>query len=286
MSTAKEVLRSSGGLWKSSKVDSSRAQPPQASDSRTPRRSYSFCFFCGLSGHIRAGCHSYKSYLASGKCLLINGRVVLPTGLEIPREVAGRTLRDRLDNWSLLTSQLEARTGPSPARSLSPTAAPSRSMFDTPSRVPARMGVVSTRSLPTLQLEPAVPDPPAVPSRRSSAERSRSSPHAQPHGRGRSPSRPCSRSRSQTRTGSYTRSKDDFIPVQSYACGLKQRRARRRSCSYSTSSSPPSSLLSSSSSRSHSRSHSRKVTSYIRSKPKRSRSRSRSRTPRCSRRVC
>ncbi|KIO14757.1 hypothetical protein M404DRAFT_991525 [Pisolithus tinctorius Marx 270] len=167
MSTAKEVLRSSGSLWKSCKVDSSRAQPPQASDSRTPRCSYSFCFFCRLLGHIQAGCHSYKSYLASGKCLLINGRVVLPTGLEIPHEVAGRTLRDRLNNWSLLTSQLEAHMGPSPARSLSPTATPSRSVFDTPSRVPAWTSIVYPQSLPTVQPEPAVPNPPAIPSRRS-----------------------------------------------------------------------------------------------------------------------
>ncbi|KIO06257.1 hypothetical protein M404DRAFT_24995 [Pisolithus tinctorius Marx 270] len=162
MSTAKEVLRSSGGLWKSSKVNSSRAQPSRASDSRSPRHSYSFCFFCGLSGHIRAGCYSFKSYLASGKCLLVNGRVVLPTGLEILREVAGRTLRDRLDNWSSLTSQFKAHTGPSPARSLSPTAAPSRSVFDTPSRVPAQTSIMHTQSLPTIQLEPVVPDPPAI----------------------------------------------------------------------------------------------------------------------------
>ncbi|KAI5997611.1 hypothetical protein F5J12DRAFT_928970 [Pisolithus orientalis] len=156
IAAAGRVLALGDGLWKSRKVDSSRAQPPHASDNRSPRRSYSFCFFCGLSGHIRAGCHSFKSYLASGKCLLVDGRVVLPTGLEIPREVAGRTLRDRLDNWSLLTSQFEARMGSSPARSLSPTAAPSRSVFNAPSHIPAQTSIGSTRSLPTLQLEPAL----------------------------------------------------------------------------------------------------------------------------------
>ncbi|KIO03823.1 hypothetical protein M404DRAFT_607140 [Pisolithus tinctorius Marx 270] len=251
MSTAKEVLRSSSGLWKSSKVDSSRAQPSRDSDNRSPRR-----------------CHSFKSYLASGKCLLVNSRVVLPTGQEIPCEVAGRTLRDRLDNWSSLTSQLEARTGSSPTRSLSPTAAPSRSVFDTP-------------------LEPVVPDPPAIQSRRSSAECSRSSPHAQPqsrwpHTQGESPSRRHSCSHSQTRKGSYIHSKDEFIPVQSYARSLIQHHTRRRSYSYSTNSSPPSSS-SSSSSRSCSRSCSRKADSYVRSKPKQSRSRSH--TPRRSRRA-
>ncbi|KIO02899.1 hypothetical protein M404DRAFT_637503 [Pisolithus tinctorius Marx 270] len=275
MSTAKEVLRSSGGLWKSSKVDSSRAQPSRASDNHSPRRSYSFCFFCGLSGHIRAGCHSFKSYLAAGKCLLVEGHVVLPTGQEIPREVAGRTLRDRLDNWASLTNQPGSClhgvcTGSSPARSLSPTAAPSRSVFDAPARVPAQTSIMYPQSLPTVQPEAAVPNPPAIPSRRSSAKRSRSSPRAQPQprwpcGRGRSPSRP----RSRTRMGSYMHSKDKFIPVQSYARSSKQYHPQRRSCSYSTSSSLPSSSSSSSS-----RSHSRKVHSHACSKPKRSRSRS------------
>ncbi|KIN93786.1 hypothetical protein M404DRAFT_35727 [Pisolithus tinctorius Marx 270] len=162
IAAAGRVLALGDGLWKSSKVDSSRAQPSRASDSRSPRHSYLFCFFCGLSGHIRAGCYSFKSYLASGKCLLVNGRVVLPTGLEIPREVAGQTLRDRLDNWSSLASQFETRRGPSPARSLSPTAAPSRSVFETPSRVPARTSIVYPQTLPAIQLEPVVPDPPAV----------------------------------------------------------------------------------------------------------------------------
>ncbi|KIO09159.1 hypothetical protein M404DRAFT_308250 [Pisolithus tinctorius Marx 270] len=271
MSTAKEVLRSSGGLWKSCKVDSSHAQPPQASDSRTPRRLYSFCFFCGLSGHIRAGCHSFKSYLASGKCLLVDGHVVLPTGQEILRKVAGRTLRDCLDNWSLLTSQFETRTGPSPAHSLSPTATPSRRMFNEPLRIPAQTSIMHTQSLPTVQLKPVVPDPPAIQSRCSSAERSRSSPHAQPQSRwprtqGQSPSHCRSHSCSQAQMGSS-----------------KQYHPRRRSYSYLTSSSLPSSLSSSSSSHSRSRSCSREVHLYVCSKPRRSHSHSRA--PRRSRRA-
>ncbi|KIN94395.1 hypothetical protein M404DRAFT_35079 [Pisolithus tinctorius Marx 270] len=156
MIAAKRILALSSGLWKSSKVDSSRTQPSCTSDSRSPRHSYSFCFFCGLSGHIRAGCHSFKLYLASGKCLLVNGRVVLPTGQEIPREVAGRTLRDRLDNWSSLASQFETRRGSSLTCSLSPTAAPSRSVFDTPARIPTQTSIVYPQSLPTIQLEPVL----------------------------------------------------------------------------------------------------------------------------------
>ncbi|KIO14696.1 hypothetical protein M404DRAFT_182077 [Pisolithus tinctorius Marx 270] len=181
--------------------------------------------------------------------------------------------------------------GSSPARSLSPTAAPSRSMFNAPSRVPAQTSIVSTQSLPTLQLEPAVPNLPAIPSHRSSAERSRSSLHAQPqsrwpHTQSESPSRRRSHSRLQTRTGLYMHLKDDFIPVQSYTRSSMRYHPRRRSYSYSTNSSLPSSSSlssSSSSSRSHSRSHSRKAHSHARFKPKRSRSHSRA--PRRSRRA-
>ncbi|KIN94794.1 hypothetical protein M404DRAFT_167322 [Pisolithus tinctorius Marx 270] len=88
MSSVKHILALRNGIWKSSRVNSLHAQPSRASDNHSPRHSYSFCFFCGLSGHIQAGCHLFKSYLALGKCLLVNGCVVLPTGLEIPREVA------------------------------------------------------------------------------------------------------------------------------------------------------------------------------------------------------
>ncbi|KAI6007042.1 hypothetical protein EDD15DRAFT_17408 [Pisolithus albus] len=95
---AKSLLRASRGLRE---AGNSCAQPPTASVSRSPRRTYSFCFFCGRKGHIRANCDSCKEYLAAGKCLLVKGRVVLPTGQEIPREVPGRTLKDRLDSWDL-----------------------------------------------------------------------------------------------------------------------------------------------------------------------------------------
>ncbi|KAI6020776.1 hypothetical protein BKA83DRAFT_231576 [Pisolithus microcarpus] len=95
---AKSLLETCGGPLEASK---SCVQPPPTSDSRSPRRTYSFRFFCGQTGHIQANCGPCKQYLAAGKCLLVKGRVVLPTGQEIPREVPGRTLKDRLDSWDL-----------------------------------------------------------------------------------------------------------------------------------------------------------------------------------------
>ncbi|KAI6013383.1 hypothetical protein PISMIDRAFT_677105 [Pisolithus microcarpus 441] len=65
-----------------------------------PRR-FSFCFFCGREGHIRARCRICTLYLAAGRCRIVGGRVVLPTGEEIPREALGRSLQARLDFWAL-----------------------------------------------------------------------------------------------------------------------------------------------------------------------------------------
>ncbi|KIO11045.1 hypothetical protein M404DRAFT_830412 [Pisolithus tinctorius Marx 270] len=96
------------------------------------------------------------------------------------------------------------------------------------------MSIMSTRSLPTLQPEPVVPDPPAIQSRHSSAERSCSSPHAQPQsrwpcGRGQSPSHPRSRSRSQTRTARYVITLEGaHIHIQPIAHSLLPH--RRRPC--------------------------------------------------------
>ncbi|KAI6019287.1 hypothetical protein BKA83DRAFT_4303829 [Pisolithus microcarpus] len=108
--TAKSLLRGCGGLREAS---SSCAQSPATSTSRSPRRIYSFCFFCGQTGHIRANCDLCKQYLAAGKCLLVKGRVVLPTGQEIPREVPGRTLKDRLAHWDLGNRSKDIRNPPS-----------------------------------------------------------------------------------------------------------------------------------------------------------------------------
>ncbi|KAI5999665.1 hypothetical protein EDD15DRAFT_75038 [Pisolithus albus] len=107
---AKSLLESHGGLRE---AGSSCAQPPVTSVSRSPRRIYSFCFFCGETGHIRANCDSCKEYVAVGKCLIVKGRVVLPTGQEIPREVPGRTLKDRVDRWDPGNRPKDIRNPPS-----------------------------------------------------------------------------------------------------------------------------------------------------------------------------
>ncbi|KAI6032320.1 hypothetical protein BKA83DRAFT_4212623 [Pisolithus microcarpus] len=72
---------------------------PESPNGRSPRRIYPFCFFC-------ASCDLCKQYLAAGKCLLVKGQ-------EIPREVPGRTLKDRLAHWDLGNRSKDIRNPPS-----------------------------------------------------------------------------------------------------------------------------------------------------------------------------
>ncbi|KAI5988327.1 hypothetical protein EDD15DRAFT_2288998, partial [Pisolithus albus] len=92
-----------------------------------PRR-FRFCFFCGREGHIRARCRVCTSYLAAGRCRIVRGRVVLPTGEEIPREALGRSLQARLDFWALARGPggLAKQEQPSPSSSQTPTASRAR----------------------------------------------------------------------------------------------------------------------------------------------------------------
>ncbi|KAI6033559.1 hypothetical protein BKA83DRAFT_4178175 [Pisolithus microcarpus] len=96
--------RASSGLFPLREYAGSSEPSPglrEASRHRVQPRRYTFCFFCGRDGHIRARCRVCSSYLAAGRCRIVRGRVVLPTGDEIPREALGRTLQAQLDSWAV-----------------------------------------------------------------------------------------------------------------------------------------------------------------------------------------
>ncbi len=58
------------------------------------------CFYCGGQGHRVRLCSRVIEDLASGRCISAQqGRIVLPSGDEIPRGLAGETIRQRLDRW-------------------------------------------------------------------------------------------------------------------------------------------------------------------------------------------
>ena len=57
------------------------------------------CHFCGR-GHFKNSCNVLKEYIRDGKCMLRDdGRIALPGGRFIPGTIAGKTFKDRLDEW-------------------------------------------------------------------------------------------------------------------------------------------------------------------------------------------
>ncbi|KIK11537.1 hypothetical protein PISMIDRAFT_492011 [Pisolithus microcarpus 441] len=121
-----------------------------------PRR-FRFCFFCGREGHIRAQCRTCTSYLAAGRCQIVGGRVVLPTGEEIPREALGRSLQARLDFWALARGPggLAMQEQSSPSSSQTPI--PSRAR---PEAVEGQLpGSRATRPLSSQPLAPSRAQP-------------------------------------------------------------------------------------------------------------------------------
>ncbi|KAI6011996.1 hypothetical protein BKA83DRAFT_4373678 [Pisolithus microcarpus] len=267
--TAKSLLRGCGGLREAA-----------TSTSRSPRRIYSFCFFCGQTGHIRANCDWCKQYLAAGKCLIVKGRVVLPTGQEIPREVPGRTLKDRLAHWDLGNRSKDIRNPPS-----------------SPGRLPLEdVGSLELQTQMVSLVHPNTPsERPLWPSHSIRApSASSSSSDASLYSRGRPQSR--SRSRGRGRPCSPSPLYFEDSPSrgrrypQSYSSGSHSRRSRSRDHHHRRSPPPTPSL-----GRSHQPTLSRdkpelerlasqlvnRLTASTRSR----RSRSRSRTPQPSRRV-
>jgi hypothetical protein len=58
------------------------------------------CNFCGGTGHFIRECEVVTEYSRVGKCKRgADGRVVLPSGAMVPRDVPGNWLRDRVDEW-------------------------------------------------------------------------------------------------------------------------------------------------------------------------------------------
>ena len=57
------------------------------------------CHFC-VGGHFKNSCDILKEYISDGKCILHDdGRIALPGRRFIPGTIAGKTFKDRLDEW-------------------------------------------------------------------------------------------------------------------------------------------------------------------------------------------
>jgi hypothetical protein len=65
-----------------------------------PRLRNHHCIFCSDPEHYLSGCPCCAEYIQKGLCQKNNeGQIVLPNGNRIGRDVPGRNLRERIDNW-------------------------------------------------------------------------------------------------------------------------------------------------------------------------------------------
>jgi hypothetical protein len=69
-------------------------RPPQSG----PRSNN--CHFCDLPDHYGRDCEVAADYIKQGKCKRnIEGRITLPSGAFIPRDIPGKCFKERLDEW-------------------------------------------------------------------------------------------------------------------------------------------------------------------------------------------
>jgi len=67
------------------------------------------CIFCGLQGHFINDCLVCQSYINDGKCKKnAEGKVVLPNGQFTPRNIPGRFIKERIDEWTRRNAQTTA----------------------------------------------------------------------------------------------------------------------------------------------------------------------------------
>ncbi|CAA7263097.1 unnamed protein product [Cyclocybe aegerita] len=112
---------------------SNQPRQPRSSSSLTPVA----CKFCG-SAHFMQDCDLVNEYSRAGKCRRnVEGKVVLPSGAFVPKEIPGRLLKDRVDKWhhqnlnQLATGTLFHSTTPSSALEYSPLCTTTRSTHQT-----------------------------------------------------------------------------------------------------------------------------------------------------------
>ena len=67
---------------------------------RTWQKKTALCKFCGKPGHLIKECKKADEYTRTGKCKRdASGRIVLPSGAEVPRSVNCKTLHEHFEEW-------------------------------------------------------------------------------------------------------------------------------------------------------------------------------------------
>ena len=65
-----------------------------------PARGSSACNFCGGLDHFMRECLIALEFIRAGKCKRnVDGKITLPTGAFVPRDIPGQWFKDRIDEW-------------------------------------------------------------------------------------------------------------------------------------------------------------------------------------------
>jgi len=73
---------------------------PTGGGPRPPANPQAGCTFCGSLEHFIRSCDVVDEYMRQGKVRRnVDGKVVLSTGAFVPRDIVGRYLKDRVDEW-------------------------------------------------------------------------------------------------------------------------------------------------------------------------------------------
>ena len=78
----------------------SKPKSSGAASTGTNASGSSVCNFCGVPGHFIRECEVVEEFIRFGKCKRSpEGRVILPSGAQVPRSIQGAWLRDRVEEW-------------------------------------------------------------------------------------------------------------------------------------------------------------------------------------------
>src|SRR6266702_1979556 len=71
-----------------------------APESKATQSQAEWCKFCGSATQFEEGCKEADKYVLAGKCKCnVFGKIVLPSGAEVPRCIKGRCLRKRFEEY-------------------------------------------------------------------------------------------------------------------------------------------------------------------------------------------
>jgi hypothetical protein len=82
------------------KASQNRGKSPNTAEEIGAVLKYLNCTFCGSSDHFIKNCEVVTEYIRLGKCKRnFEGKVVLPSGAYIPRDIPGKHFMDRIDEY-------------------------------------------------------------------------------------------------------------------------------------------------------------------------------------------